>query len=161
MKRVSLEKCIKWFYRTWKFANSSNFSKTFQHAFFDFRIDSTFYMLKDIIMLSRTHENIYRFVLSYNPSVREKTSLRNTGFRSHPNRTILYEFTFPSQLFSPLIIKLLPLLFIIRGNILKNVVPLHTLFIHSVTGLSQREMNDCIFHQETGRLNKKINLKAI
>ena len=45
-------------------------------------------------------------------------------------------FTFPSQLYSPLIIKLLPLLFIIRGNILKNVVPLRTLFIQSVTGLS-------------------------
>ena len=133
-KMAFIEEMQQLLYRTWtwKFANSNSWSKSFFSMLFYF--DSTFYMLKDIIMLSRTHENIYRFVLSYNPSVREKTSLRNTGFRSH--RTILYEFTFPSQLFSPLIIKLLPLLFIIRGNILKNVVPLRTLFIQSVTGLS-------------------------
>ena len=67
----------------------------------------------------------------------KKQAFETQDFIRIPIGLSYMSFTFPSLLCSPLIIKLLPLLFIIRGNILKNVVPLHTLFIQSVTGLSR------------------------
>ena len=67
----------------------------------------------------------------------KKQAFETQDFVRIPIGLSYMSFTFPSLLCSPLIIKLLPLLFIIRGNILKNVVPLHTLFIQSVTGLSR------------------------
>ena len=136
VKWLLKKNCSNCFYRTWtwKFANSNSLSKSFFSVLF--ALTALFICLKTLscclghmkIFIGTCFLAILVFV--------KKQAFETQDFVRIPIGLSYMSFTFPSQLYSPLIIKLLPLLFIIRGNILKNVVPLRTLFIQSVTGLS-------------------------